>query len=52
MMYAKLNPLEKDIDYKKLKKDILKFVIQPVIGEWIDQNTKIFVNPTGKFHIG
>ena len=42
---------QKDLDYKKLKKDILAFVIQPVIGEWIDQDTKIFVNPTWKFHI-
>lgn len=33
--------------------DIKKYVIEPVIDKkWIDKNTKILVNPTGKFVVG
>ncbi len=41
------------IDMEILRKDILENVIKPVIPEkYLDENTKIFVNPTGNFVVG
>ena len=41
------------INQKKLKQDIIRHVIRPVIPvNMIDSKTKIFVNPTGRFEIG
>ena len=37
---------------EKSKKEIFNKVIKPVVGNWIDDKTKIFINPTGKFVIG
>lgn len=34
---------------KKMEKDIIKHVIQPVAGKYLDSKTKIFINATGKF---
>ena len=36
----------------KIKQDIIVNVIKPVLGTWIDENTKIYVNPTGRFVVG
>ena len=42
-----------EISQEKLKKDVIEKVIKPVIPEhMIDENTKIYINPTGKFVIG
>lgn len=42
-----------DVTLKTIKKDIIEKLIIPVIGKkLLDKNTKIFVNPTGKFTIG
>jgi len=35
-----------------LKKEILEKVIKPVCGNYIDKDTKIYINPTGRFVIG
>ena len=35
-----------------LRKEIIKGVIEPVCGKWIDEKTKIHINATGKFVIG
>lgn len=41
------------ISQDELKEDIKKFVINGVIDQrLIDKNTKIFINPTGRFEIG
>ena len=41
------------ISQDRLKKDVLEKVIKPVIPKnMIDENTKIYMNPTGKFVIG
>ena len=41
------------IHQDRLKKDVLEKVIKPVIPKnMIDENTKIYMNPTGKFVIG
>ncbi|MBR4356045.1 MAG: methionine adenosyltransferase [Elusimicrobiaceae bacterium] len=37
---------------EKSKKEIAEFVIFPVVKKWMDKNTKIYINPTGKFVIG
>ncbi len=41
-----------DVPYEKIKSDVIEQVIKPVCGRWIDENTKFFINPTGKFVIG
>ena len=37
---------------EKARKEIAKIAILPVIKKWMDKNTKIYINPTGKFVIG
>ena len=37
---------------EKSKKEIIAAAITPVLGKWIDKNTKLYINPTGKFVIG
>ncbi|WP_148687187.1 methionine adenosyltransferase [Candidatus Nitrosocosmicus hydrocola] len=41
-----------DISQDQLTEEIVKFVINPVCGDWITPETKVFVNPTGRFVIG
>ncbi|BCX15116.1 MAG: S-adenosylmethionine synthase [Candidatus Parcubacteria bacterium] len=41
-----------DISYKKLKEDIIKKVIVPVCGKYLDKKTKFYINNTGRFVIG
>ena len=42
-----------DVRQHQIHKDIRKYVIDPVVPEgMIDENTKIFINPTGRFVIG
>ncbi|MDO8264837.1 MAG: methionine adenosyltransferase [Candidatus Parcubacteria bacterium] len=42
----------KDITTKRLREDILKKVIKPVVGKLLDDKTNIFINATGQFIIG
>lgn len=41
-----------DVPIDVLRDEILRSVIIPVCGEWLDDNTDIFINPTGRFVIG
>ncbi|MGM8216533.1 methionine adenosyltransferase [Bacillaceae bacterium W0354] len=42
-----------DISLEQIKKDIMEYVVRPVVPEeLIDENTKYFINPTGRFVIG
>lgn len=42
-----------DVTQKKIREDVIKNVIKKVIpAKLLDRNTKIHVNPTGKFEIG
>ena len=42
-----------DIDVKVLRKDILERVVFPVIdAKLLDENTKYYINPTGRFVLG
>ena len=42
-----------DVDWEKIQEDIRKYVIDAVLPEeLIDDDTKIYINPTGRFVIG
>lgn len=41
-----------DVDLETIRHDIIEKIIRPVCNHWIDDKTKYFVNPTGKFVIG
>jgi S-adenosylmethionine synthetase len=42
-----------NITQAQIKQDIMEHVIKPIVPEqWIDANTKYFINPTGRFVIG
>ena len=44
---------DEDVDMAQLKQDLLHHVIQPVVpAGLVDENTRIFINPTGRFVIG
>ena len=41
-----------DITHDEIEKEIIEKVIKPICSEWIDENTKFHVNPTGAFVVG
>lgn len=42
-----------DISWEQIQKDIRTYVIDPILpAEMLDDDTKIFINPTGRFVIG
>ena len=42
-----------DVTAEQIKKDMIEYVIKPIIpAELLDEETKYFVNPTGRFVIG
>ncbi|MDI3310321.1 MAG: methionine adenosyltransferase [Thermoanaerobacterium sp.] len=42
-----------DVDHDKIENDVKEFVIKPIVPpELIDEDTKIYVNPTGRFVVG
>ena len=41
-----------EISQEQINEEITKFVINPVCSDWITSETKVFVNPTGRFVIG
>ena len=42
-----------DVTQEQIHEDIRKYVIDPVVpAEFIDETTKVFINPTGRFVIG
>ena len=44
---------DENISYEKLKDGVLNEIIKPIIpSDWITNDTKILINPTGKFVIG
>ncbi len=42
-----------DVDYEDLKEGVMEEIVKKIIpAEMVDQNTKYFINPTGRFVIG
>lgn len=42
-----------EVSQEQIREDIMKYVIEEVIpSEWLDENTKYYINPTGRFVIG
>jgi S-adenosylmethionine synthetase len=41
-----------DVDLETIRKDMVERVVKPICHDYIDENTKYFINPTGKFVIG
>jgi S-adenosylmethionine synthetase len=41
-----------DVSTEKLRADIKEYVIKPVLGNLMDEKTKIFINSTGRFVLG
>jgi len=41
-----------DVSQEQIRADIMEYVIRPIVGEWLDATTRIFVNPTGRFVTG
>ena len=37
---------------KRLKAEVIKHIIKPVLGKWWNAGIKVWVNPTGQFEIG
>ncbi len=41
-----------DISQEQIQKDLIKYVINPICENWIDEKTIFHINPTGQFIIG
>ncbi len=46
------NQHEEGVEHDQIEKDIIARVIEPICKDWIDGDTKYYVNPTGKFVLG
>ncbi len=41
-----------DVDLQTIRRDVIEKIIKPICYEWVDERTKYFINPTGRFVIG
>jgi S-adenosylmethionine synthetase len=41
-----------DVDNERIRAEILKHVIHPILGDWLDEDTILLVNSSGRFVIG
>jgi len=43
---------QENVDMEKLRTEIKKHVIEPILGDYLDDQTRIFINSTGRFVLG
>ena len=43
---------EPDVSQKKLRETVYQLILVPALGKYLDQNTKILINPSGSFVLG
>lgn len=41
-----------DVSQETIRKEVTEKIIKPVCGKWLDEKTRYFINPTGRFVIG
>src|SRR3989344_2671225 len=41
-----------DVSHDTIHNEVIEKIIRPVCGKWLDEKTRYFVNPTGRFVIG
>ncbi len=41
-----------DVSLETIRRDMIEKIIKPICYEWIDSETKYFINPTGRFVVG
>lgn len=41
-----------DVDLETIRRDMVEKIVKPICHGWVDERTKYFINPTGKFVIG
>jgi S-adenosylmethionine synthetase len=41
-----------EVSTEKLRSDIRKYVIEPVLGKWMNKHTEVYINSTGRFVLG
>jgi len=41
-----------DVSWETIHRDMIEKIIKPICYEWIDEQTKYYINPTGSFVIG
>ena len=41
-----------EVKLEELRAGILKEVVEPALGEWLDRRTRVLINPSGRFVIG
>lgn len=41
-----------EVEQSTIREDLIEKIIRPIAGQWIDADTKFFINPTGRFVIG
>jgi S-adenosylmethionine synthetase len=41
-----------DVEHATIREDIIRHVIKPICGKYMDKDTKVYVNPTGRFVFG
>ncbi|MAG18409.1 MAG: methionine adenosyltransferase [Candidatus Diapherotrites archaeon] len=40
------------VSHDQIEKEIIEKVVKPVVADWVDDNTKYHINPTGAFIVG
>lgn len=41
-----------DVSQDTIQRDMVEKIIKPICYEWVDENTKYYINPTGSFVVG